>query len=156
MAAFVIRRFIGMIVVLVVVSFFVFLIFIVVPGGDPAIRIAGRTATDQNIENIRKDWGFDQPFYVQYYDMMKKAFTNDLYEQTHQGVSVVNQIKEGVPATSNFPDYAGPLTETVLLGNLSVWADGKKIEWDARRLRATNAPEVADIVRSHYQEGYRL
>ena len=99
MAAFVVRRFIGMILVLVVVSFFVFLIFIVVPGGDPAIRIAGRTATDQNIENIRKDWGFDQPFYVQYYDMMKKAFTNDLYEQTHQGVSVVNQIKEGVPAT---------------------------------------------------------
>ena len=66
-----------------------FLIFIVVPGGDPAVRIAGRTATDQNIENIRKDWGFDQPFYVQYYDMMKKAFTNNLYEQTHQGVSVV-------------------------------------------------------------------
>jgi len=31
--------------------------------------------------------------------MMKKAFTNNLYEQTHQGVSVVNQIKEGVPAT---------------------------------------------------------
>src|ERR1043165_4677858 len=99
MAAFVVRRFIGMILVLVVVSFFVFLIFIVVPGGDPAVRIAGRTATDQNIANIRHDWGFDQPFYVQYYDMMKKAFTGRLYEQTHQGVSVVSQIKAGIPAT---------------------------------------------------------
>jgi peptide/nickel transport system permease protein len=99
MAAFIIRRLIGMVVVLFVVSFFVFAIFIIVPGGDPAVRIAGRTATDQNIENIRHDWGFDQPFYVQYYDMMKKAFTNQLYEQTHQGVSVVDQIKRGMPAT---------------------------------------------------------
>jgi predicted dehydrogenase len=68
----------------------------------------------------------------------------------------VRAIKEGVPATSNFPDYSGPLTETVLLGNLAVWADGKKIEWDARELRATNAPDVADVVRPHYREGYRL
>ena len=127
MAAFVVRRFIGMILVLVVVSFFVFLIFIVVPGGDPAIRIAGRTATDQNIENIRKDWGFDQPFYVQYYDMMKKAFTNDLYEQTHQGVSVVNQIKEGVPATFSLAIGAAFiwLTFGILVGVISAVTAGR-------------------------------
>src|SRR5207249_2185580 len=47
-------------------------------------------------------------------------------------------IKGGPPAMSNFPDYAGPLTETVLLGNLAVWA-GKKIDWDAKNLKATNA-----------------
>jgi peptide/nickel transport system permease protein len=99
MALFLVRRLIGMIAVLIAVSFIVFLIFIVVPGGDPAVRIAGRTATDQNIENIRHDWGFDRPFYVQYYEMMKKAFTNRLYEQTHQGVKVVDQIKAGIPAT---------------------------------------------------------
>ena len=127
MAAFVIRRFIGMIVVLVVVSFFVFLIFIVVPGGDPAIRIAGRTATDQNIENIRKDWGFDQPFYVQYYDMMKKAFTANLYEQTHQGVSVVTQIKEGVPATFSLAIGAAFiwLTFGILVGVISAITAGR-------------------------------
>src|SRR5438876_6845938 len=99
MGAFIIRRLVGMILVLIAVSFIVFLIFIVVPGGDPAVRIAGRTATDQNIANIRHDWGFDRPFYVQYYEMMKKAFTNQLYEQTHQGVKVVDQIKQGIPAT---------------------------------------------------------
>ena len=65
----------GMVLVLIAVSFIVFVIFIVVPGGDPAQRIAGKNATQQNIENIRHDWGFDQPFYVQYYDMMKKAFS---------------------------------------------------------------------------------
>jgi peptide/nickel transport system permease protein len=127
MVAFIIRRFIGMILVLVVVSFFVFLIFIVVPGGDPAVRIAGRTATDQNIANIRHDWGFDRPFYVQYYEMMKKAFTNNLYEQTHQGVSVVDQIKAGVPATFSLAIGAAFIWVTfgILVGVISAITAGR-------------------------------
>jgi hypothetical protein len=78
----------------------------------------------------------------------------------------VRAIKEGKPAMSNFPDYAGPLTETVLLGNLAVWlakeanaegiAEGKKVEWDAKNLKATNAPEVDHIIKTEYREGYKL
>jgi predicted dehydrogenase len=64
-------------------------------------------------------------------------------------------VKGGPPAVSNFPDYAGPLTETVLLGNLAVWA-GKKIEWDAKNQKATNAPEVEAIVKHEYRKGYTL
>jgi peptide/nickel transport system permease protein len=104
--AFLIRRFVGMVLVLVAVSFIVFLIFIVVPGGDPAQRIAGRTATAQNIENIRHDWGFDQPFYVQYKDMMEKAFTNELVSYSNQ-TEVVSQIKQGLPATFSLAIGAG-------------------------------------------------
>ena len=63
---------------------------------------------------------------------------------------------------SNFPDYAGPLAETILLGNLAVWAApkvgemGKKIEWDAKNLVATNAPEVMQIVKKQYRAGWEL
>lgn len=74
---------------------------------------------------------------------------------------------------SNFIDRAGPLTETVLLGNLAVWAAatggeggemgdwGEKVEWDAKNLRVTNVaslktPHVADLVKPKYPEGYRL
>src|SRR5438067_2476283 len=98
MATFLVRRLIGMILVLIAVSFIVFVIFIVIPGGDPAIRIAGRNPTEQNIANIRHDWGFDQPFYVQYWRMMKKAFNGDLVSYTNQ-LNVVQQIKAGIPAT---------------------------------------------------------
>jgi peptide/nickel transport system permease protein len=98
MAAFAIRRLVGMILVLVAVSFIVFVIFIVVPGGDPAQRIAGRTATEQLIENVRHTWGFDKPFYVQYWRMMQKAFNGDLVSYTNQ-TNVVEQIKAGIPAT---------------------------------------------------------
>jgi predicted dehydrogenase len=68
----------------------------------------------------------------------------------------VRAIKGGDPAMSNFSDYAGPLTETILLGNLAVWADGKKIEWDAKNLKTTNAPEVSSIIRPEYRHGYSL
>ena len=86
----------------------------------------------------------------------------------------VAAIKGGEAAMSNFPNYATPLTETVLLGNLAVWAAageqgsaagsgdkpkevvGKKIEWDAKNLTATNAPEVAHIVKPEFHNGYTL
>ncbi len=51
----------------------------------------------------------------------------------------VRAMRGGPPAASNFAGYAGPLTETVLLGNLAVWC-GKRVEWDAKHLKATNAP----------------
>ena len=73
----------------------------------------------------------------------------------------IRAIKTGEQAMSNFPDYAGPLTETILLGNLAVWAaaapgKGKLIEWDAKALNATNAPEVMHIVKKEYPEGFGI
>jgi len=62
-------------------------------------------------------------------------------------------IQGGPTPMSNFPDYAGPLSETILLGNLSVWA-GKKIDWDAKNMVAKNAPEVAEIIKPTYREGW--
>ena len=51
----------------------------------------------------------------------------------------VRAIKGGEPAMSNFPDYAGGLTETMLLGNLAVWVaasgKGERVEWDAKNLQ---------------------
>ncbi len=67
-----------------------------------------------------------------------------------------NGIKgEGTPV-SNFPDYAGPLTETILLGNLAVWS-GKRVDWDAEKMTAANADEsVQKIIRHNYLNGYTI
>ncbi|MFO0845534.1 MAG: Gfo/Idh/MocA family oxidoreductase [Gemmataceae bacterium] len=67
----------------------------------------------------------------------------------------VQAIKGGKQATSNFPDYAGPLTETILLGNLAVYA-GKRIEWDARAMTAKGVPEVETLIRPVYRKGWEL
>lgn len=61
----------------------------------------------------------------------------------------IQACKGGKPAGANF-DYSGPLTEMVLLGNLSV-RTGKKIEWDGENMRCTNVPEANKYVRKKYR-----
>jgi peptide/nickel transport system permease protein len=101
MFAFLVRRGIGAILVCIAVTFIVFLIFIVVPGGGAlgtAERIAGKNATTQNVINIERKWGFDRPVYVQYWRMMKQMFNGNLVSYT-TSQNVVSQIKAGIPAT---------------------------------------------------------
>ncbi len=57
-------------------------------------------------------------------------------------------------AFSNF-DYAGPLTELVLLGNVALRA-GKKIEWDGANLKIRNAPEADRFLRREYRSGWSV
>ncbi len=115
MASFIIRRLLGMALVLFLVSLLVFAVFILVPNGDPAERIAGKNPTPQNVINIRKKWGFDRPFYVQYVKMMQKAWNGLMGEKNQYEVlssfanqtNVVDQIKKGLPATFSLSIGAG-------------------------------------------------
>jgi peptide/nickel transport system permease protein len=99
MAAFLLRRMVGLVIVLFAISLLVFVIFNVIPGGDPALRLAGRHPTQQNIRQIRKDWGFDKPLYVQYGDMMERLFIKrDLISYQDQ-TPVLPTIERGIPRT---------------------------------------------------------
>ena len=62
--------------------------------------------------------------------------------------------KTGSPTTCNF-EYAGWLTEANHLGNVA-FRTGKKLEWDAANLRATNAPEAERFIRREYRKGWTL
>jgi predicted dehydrogenase len=60
----------------------------------------------------------------------------------------------GPPAVSNFPNYSGPLTETVLLGNLAIWANGPKVEWDARRMTVKGTNEYDALIHPGFRRGW--
>src|SRR6266566_6272981 len=93
------RRLGGLVLVLFLLSVIVFLIFNVIPGGDPAVRLAGRHPTAQNIASIRHDWGFDKPIWVQYGDMMDRLFIkHDLISYQDQ-TKVLPTIGRGIPRT---------------------------------------------------------
>lgn len=62
----------------------------------------------------------------------------------------------GPPPVSNFPNYSGPLTETVLLGNLAIWADGPRLEWDARNMRVKGTNEFDALIRPAYKKGFAV
>ncbi len=66
----------------------------------------------------------------------------------------VAACRTGHPTGCNF-DYAGALTEAVLLGNVAFRA-GRKLEWDGPNLKAPNCPEAASFVRREYRRGWAL
>lgn len=67
----------------------------------------------------------------------------------------IEACKQGKQAGSNFPDYAGPLTEMVLLGNLAIRMGGT-IEWDATASRVTNMEVPEEYIRPTYRAGWQL
>jgi predicted dehydrogenase len=65
----------------------------------------------------------------------------------------IRACKGGEPAMANFVDYAGPLTEIVLLGNVAI-RTGRRLAWDSERLQATDLPAAAPFIRRAYRRGW--
>ncbi len=57
--------------------------------------------------------------------------------------------------SANF-DYAGPLTESVLLGCLASIYPGQVLEWDAANLKVTNCPDAAQYIKRQYRKGWEI
>jgi peptide/nickel transport system permease protein len=66
MGRYLIRRILFGILVLWIVSAMTFLIFVKLPAGDPARRVAGRQITAARLQDVREALGLDKPWYVQY------------------------------------------------------------------------------------------
>ena len=64
MGRFIVRRLIGMVAVLFAISVLIFLIFNVIPNGDPAAADRRQEPDQQLIDRINKDWGFNEPIYA--------------------------------------------------------------------------------------------
>ena len=62
--------------------------------------------------------------------------------------------KNGGPTTCSF-DYSGPLTETILLGNVAHRV-GQELEWDAASARAVNCPAADEFLQARYRSGWSL
>jgi peptide/nickel transport system permease protein len=129
MGRYILRKAISVVLVLFAISVLTFLIFQVIPNGDPAQRMAGRLADEQQIQDVRETWGFDKPIYVQYVNTMKLIFTGEVVSYTQQ-LNVMDQIKRDLPATISLAIGASILWLVigVLFGILSALHAGKKID----------------------------
>jgi peptide/nickel transport system permease protein len=76
MTAYIVRRLWQMIPTLLGVVLLVFLLFNWV-GGDPAYVLAGKISNQEQIDNIRRQLGVDQPYYVQLGIFLKQIMTGD-------------------------------------------------------------------------------
>ena len=76
MTAYIIRRVWQMIPTMLGVVLLVFILFNTV-GGDPAYVLAGKISSQEQIDNIRRQIGVDQPYYVQLGIFIKQIVTAD-------------------------------------------------------------------------------
>jgi peptide/nickel transport system permease protein len=129
MARFIVRRLAGMVLVLFAVSVLTFAIFNLIPNSDPAQRLAGKNATPTLVKSIEKDWGFDEPLPVQYYETMKKIFTGELINYG-DSINVDEKIVEGIPATLSLCIGAAAiwLFFGILFGYLSALKPGGRLD----------------------------
>jgi len=67
--------------------------------GDPAIALAGEGSSQEDIENVRRVYGFDRPIYVQYFDWLASALQGSLGHSNYLKSDVATVIFERLPTT---------------------------------------------------------
>jgi peptide/nickel transport system permease protein len=100
MARFAVRRLANMVFVLFAISVITFVTFYLIPSGDPVLRIAGRNSNEVTREQVREDFGFNDPVYVQYLRMMEQTISGDLISYSNR-VNVREELIKGIPATAS-------------------------------------------------------
>jgi predicted dehydrogenase len=67
----------------------------------------------------------------------------------------LDAIRSHGQAVGHF-DYAGPFTESVLLGNVALRFPGERLDWDAANMKVTNKPEADQFIQHAYKTGWTL
>lgn len=129
MLAYIVKRSLATIPVMLVVALTVFSLLFLAPG-DPATMIAGDQASAADIERIRQSLGLDQPFLVQ--------FGNWLWRLAHFDLG--NSVFTGQPVTALMAERVGPTVSVMLLtlllsisiavplGVVAAWKSGSWID----------------------------
>ena len=97
MLAFILRRLIQAVIVMVAVAFISFMLFQFV--GDPVVFLLGQDATPEQITEMRAALGLDQPFIVQFWHFLVNAAQGEFGLSLRQGAKVSRLIAERFPAT---------------------------------------------------------
>ncbi len=112
------------------------------------VLVDGEFVAQRRITRPREEGG-DSPF---------SEFANIDYVRSngdHFG-EFAEAIRGNGKTVSEFVEYAGPLSETILLGNLALWS-GKKIDWNAKELVAKDVDEETEkLIRHEYHNDYSI
>lgn len=92
------KRILAVIPVLGIVAVIVFLLLHLSPG-DPAVLIAGETASSQDIERVRQLLGLDRPLYVQFLSWLWQLLHGDMGVSVFTGLPVTKMIAQRLEPT---------------------------------------------------------
>jgi len=91
---YILRRMLYIIPVILGVCFIIFFLFNIV-SPDPAMIMLGKHASVSQIEDLRRELGLDRAWYIQYFDIVKSAFTFDFGRSWNTKQEITTMIKNG-------------------------------------------------------------
>jgi peptide/nickel transport system permease protein len=129
MLAYIARRILSTIPVMLVVAFVVFSMLILSPG-DPAAVIAGDQATPEDVERIRAALGLDRPFFVQFAEFLWRLAQFDLGTSIFTNLPVSHMIAQRIEPTLALMVFTIVLSVgiAVPLGVIAAWKAGSWID----------------------------
>jgi peptide/nickel transport system permease protein len=133
MLAFIVRRLVQAILVMLTVAFVAFLLFQYV--GDPVAQMLGQDATPEDRARLRSELGLDRPFFVQFATFAGNAAQGDFGLSLRQGRSVSTLIKERLPATLEL-SFAAAIIAIVVGIPAGVYTALRRNSWFAHLLLA--------------------
>ena len=116
MLLYVTRRLLWAIVVILAVTAVTFVVFYLMPGGDPAARFAGRQPTPELLATVTHNLGLDKPWYTQYFKFVRHIVTGDEYGWPGLGYS----YGSSVPIRDKIIEKA-PRTFSLIIGAAVIW-----------------------------------
>jgi len=140
MLAFIVRRLVQAILVMLTVAFVAFLLFQYV--GDPVAQMLGQDATPEDRARLRTELGLDQPFFVQFAAFAGNAAQGDFGLSLRQGRAVSSLIKERLPATLEL-SFAAAIIAIVVGIPAGVYTALRRNSWFAHALLATSLVGVS-------------
>ncbi len=142
MLNYIIQRLLQAIPVLLLASVPIFLILHMAPG-DPALILAGEYGTEEDIAEIRRYLGLDQPLIVQYFTWLWRVLHGDLGISFYQsGTSVAELIGQRLPATLELA-IAGLILSIIISVPLGIIAAVKKGRWPDHLIMGASSVSIA-------------
>jgi peptide/nickel transport system permease protein len=123
------RRLFYLVPVLLGVCLFIFVIFNVV-AGDPTAILLGKHATVEQMNDLRTELGLDRPWWVQYFDVVKSAFTFDFGRswQTKQQISEMFILGAFPSLALTLPAFIVATVLSILISLLVAYYRGSGID----------------------------
>src|SRR3954447_10905982 len=116
MAFYILRRLFWTLIVVAAVIGITFVVFYLLPAGDPALRFAGKNPNQAELEVIRHRLGLDQAWYIQFFKFIKTFFTGDRYGWPGLGYTFAGQT-----SVLHLILARAPRTLALIAGAAAIW-----------------------------------
>ncbi|MGK5082630.1 ABC transporter permease [Bdellovibrionota bacterium FG-1] len=129
MFVYIVRKILNTIPTILGVALIIFILFNMI-GGDPTYQMVGRHATQRQLDEIRREYGFDQPKPVQFAQYLKQIVTFDYGRSFSTKQKISDMIAGGIgpSLTLTLPAFFLTTLLAIMIGLLVAYFRGKAID----------------------------